>query len=223
MLRAPTLHSLRRSRFLALLTALVILILVSPFLDNSRLHRAYLVILFALIMLAAARMASTRHLHGIIALALGIPWIALSLWGLWTVGDDFEVFADLFFMLFSGFVFVIVLGKVVGAEEVDFDTLLGAVSVYLLIALIWTASYMIIHQLDPGAFHLIHGETRPFFHQFLYFSLTTLTTLGYGDITPLSPFAQTWATMEAVVGTFYMAVLVARLVGMYQSRRPPRR
>jgi voltage-gated potassium channel Kch len=66
---------------------------------------------------------------------------------------------------------------------------------------------------------VIPGEARPFFHQFLYFSLTTLTTLGYGDITPLSPFAQIWSTLEAVVGTLYIALLVARLVGMYQSQR----
>ena len=62
-------------------------------------------------------------------------------------------------------------------------------------------------------------ESRPYFHQFLYFSLTTLTTVGYGDITPVNPFAQVWSTMEAVCGTLYMALLVARLVGLYQSQK----
>ena len=52
--------------------------------------------------------------------------------------------------------------------------------------------------------------------QFLYFSLTTLTTLGYGDITPINPFARIWATLEAVVGTLYVAILVARLVSLYR-------
>jgi hypothetical protein len=223
MLRAPTLYSLRRSRFLLLLVALVMLLLVSPFLDNSRSHEAYFVVLFALVMLSAVRIASKRRGHRIVALALGVPWLALSLWGLVWQQSDLTIGTNLLFIIFNTYVLGIVLGEVVSAVDVDFDILLGAASVYLLIGIIWTVSYTVIHQLDPGAFTLVPGEARPFFHQSLYFSLTTLTTLGYGDITPLSPFAQIWATLEAVVGTLYIALLVARLVGMYQSQRSQRR
>lgn len=223
MLRAPTLHSLRRSRFLALLTALVLLFLVSPFLDNSRPHRVYLVLLYAFVMLAAIRIVSNQRNHGMIALALGIPWVVFSLWELFGQPNQGTILPNVLFLVFNAYVLGMVLARVVGADEVDFDTLLGAASVYLLIGMIWTISYQLIHELDPGSFSLIHGEARPYFHQFLYFSLATLTTVGYGDITPLSPFAQVWASMEAVVGTFYLALLVARLVGMYQTRRPPRR
>jgi len=223
MLRAPTLYSLRRSRFLFFLLALVILLLVSPFLDNSRAHEAYFVVLFALVMVSAVRIASDRRSHRIVALALGVPWLALSLWGLVWQHIDITIGTNLLFMIFNSYVLGIVLSNVVSAVDVDFDILLGAASVYLLIGIIWTISYSVIHLLEPGAFTLISGEPRPFFHQFLYFSLTTLTTLGYGDITPLSPFAQIWSTLEAVVGTLYIALLVARLVGMYQSQRSQRR
>jgi hypothetical protein len=223
MLRAPTLHSLRRSRFLLLLLALVALLLVSPFLDNSRAHEAYFVVLFALVMLSAVRIASTKKSHRNVALMLGVPWLALSLWGLVWQHTDLTIGANLLFVIFNSYVLGIVLGNVVSAVDVDFDILLGAASAYLLIGIIWAVSYVVIHQLEPGAFTLIPSEPRPFFHQFLYFSLTTLTTLGYGDISPLSPFAQIWATLEAVFGTLYIALLVARLVGMYQSQRSQRR
>ena len=219
MLRTPTLHSLRRSRFLFLLVALVLLLLVSPLLEDSPLHRAFLVVLFALVAFSAVRIASNRRSHRIVSLALGVPWLVVSLSGLVWPGSIPEVGAYLLFMALNVYALGIVLGAVVGAEEVDFDILLGAASAYLLLAIIWTASYQVIHQLDPEAYSLVHGEARPFFHQFLYFSLVTLTTLGYGDITPLSPFAQIWSTLEAVVGTLYIALLVARLVGMYQSQR----
>ncbi len=219
MLRAPTLHSLRRSRYLFLLLALVVLLLVSPFLDNSRSHEVYFVVLFALVMLSAVRIASNQNSHRNVALLLGVPWLLLSLWGLIWQHTEVTIGANLLFVIFNVYVLGIVLGNVVSAADVDFDILLGAASAYLLIGIIWAVSYSIIHQLEPGAFTLISGEPRPFFHQFLYFSLTTLTTLGYGDITPLSPFAQIWSTLEAVVGTLYIALLVARLVGMYQSQR----
>ena len=223
MLKRPTLHSLRRSRFLWLLAALVLLLLASPFLGDSRLHEAYFIVLSALVMLSAVRIASERRLQRIFALALAIPWLALSLWGLIWQNADPTIGASLLFSALGLYVLVLILGRIISAAEVDFDILLGAVAAYLLIAIIWTTTYDVIHQLDPSSFSLVHGESRPYFHQFLYFSLSTLTTVGYGDITPLHPFAQIWATLEAVVGTLYMALLVARLVGMYHSQRVGRR
>lgn len=205
-----------RLRFRFLFVALLLVILASPFLDDSLLHRAYFVVLFAMVMLAAILIASDRHQHKLVALAIGTVWLAVSLFGLNWQTAAVTMSANLLVCLFSAYVLYLVLSKIVSAKEVDLNILLGAASVYLLIALAWTASYMIVFQLDPEAFNLIHGEARPYFHQFLYFSLTTLTTLGYGDITPVSPFAQIWSTMEAVVGTLYMALLVARLVGLYQ-------
>jgi hypothetical protein len=223
MLKAPTLHSLRLSRFLALLLSLVLLLLVSPFLEQSRLHEAAKVVLFALVMLAAVVAASERRRSRIIGLVLGIPWLALSLSSLVWQNAEPTIGASFLFIVFTFYTLGIVLSAVVSAEEVDFDILLGAASVYLLIAIIWAVSYSVIHALAPGAFSLISEETQPHFHEFMYFSLTTLTTLGYGDITPLSPFARIWSTLEAVVGTLYIALLVARLVGMYQSQHPRRR
>ena len=208
-----------RLRFKFLFVALLLVILASPFLDDSLLHRAYFILLFAMVMLAAILIASDRHPHKIVALTIGAVWLVVSLIGLSWQTDTVAIYANLLVCMFSAYVLYLVLSKVVSAKQVDLNILLGAASVYLLIALAWTASYMVIFQLEPEAFNLIHGETRPYFHQFLYFSLTTLTTVGYGDITPVNPFAQIWATMEAVCGTLYMALLVARLVSLYQSQK----
>ncbi len=69
----------------------------------------------------------------------------------------------------------------------------------------------------PGAFAQLSPDLEQAWTQFLYFSLTTVTTLGYGDITPISPVARIWATLEAVTGVLYIAVLVARLVSLFRS------
>jgi hypothetical protein len=218
MRRALSLR-LFRMRFLFLFLALLLVMLVSPFLDDSLLHRSFMVVLFGLVLLTAILIAGGRHHHRIVALMLGIPWLALSLFGLLVDAQAMVIYANLLASLFCLYVIFIVLSHLIDAETVDLNILLGAASVYLLLALTWTASYLIIIQLDPAAFSLVHGESRPYFHQFLYFSLTTLTTVGYGDITPVHPFAQIWSTMEAVFGTLYMALLVARLVGLYQSQK----
>ncbi|MEZ5905304.1 MAG: potassium channel family protein [Geminicoccaceae bacterium] len=209
-----------RLRFLFLLLALLLVMLVSPLLESTLLHRFYMVVMFSLVLVAAIMTASDGRRHQIVALTIGLPWMALNLYTLlWNI-PAVATYANILACLFIVYVLLIVIDHILRADSVDLNILLGASSAYLLIALAWTTSYLIIFDLDPGAFSLVHGESRPYFHQFLYFSLTTMTTVGYGDITPLNPFAQIWATMEAVVGTLYMALLVARLVGLYQAGRP---
>jgi len=78
-------------------------------------------------------------------------------------------------------------------------------------------SYELIYFLNPETFSLAEDGTILTLNHFIYFSLTTITTLGYGDITPVSVPVGIWSTLEAVTGVFYMAILVARLVSMYRD------
>ncbi len=106
--------------------------------------------------------------------------------------------------------------------EVDQNRLMGAMCVYLLIGLAWAYVFTLIHVVSPTSFEGIVGPTTDAHAkamQFVYYSFVTLTTLGYGEITPASPVAQTLAYMEAVSGQFYLTILVAALVGMILSRR----
>ena len=222
MIRKPTLQSLRHSRYLLFLSTLVLLLLGASLLRETLSEALFFVTLTGLVLVAAFRIISERPRQWKIALAFALLWLVLALWGITSQESNAMIVAHLLFIIFIGYVLGIILGNVMSAEEVDFDILLGAAAVYLLIGIIWAFSYLIIYELDPGGFSLAHDESLPTAHHFLYFSLTTLTTLGYYvDITPLSPFVQIWATFETVFGTFYMALLVARLVGIYQSQHPP--
>ena len=120
-------------------------------------------------------------------------------------------------------------------KSVTGETISMSISVYLLLALTWGLLYAVIFILQPGAFSIaglpppVPGhptDSQPLFPILSYFSLITLSTVGYGDITPLTLQARLAAAAEGITGQFYLAILVARLVGMQMSQtsnQPPTR
>lgn len=114
------------------------------------------------------------------------------LWAIWLAGRQ---------VLFTG--------------AVDINRIVGAICIYLLMGLIWALMYLFLAQLIPNAFNGV--EQLVWYDNFAdvaYYSYVTLTTLGYGDISPVAPIARFLVYMEAVVGVFYMAILVASLIGV---------
>lgn len=100
------------------------------------------------------------------------------------------------------------------------NKIIGAICIYLLIGLNWSVFYLIINIINPNSFHgLTSTAIGVQFSELLYYSYVTITTLGYGDVTPIRPIARTLSYLEAIVGQFYVAVLVAWLVGMYLSEK----
>lgn len=126
--------------------------------------------------------------------------------------------------LFLGFAAAVILSNVLKEKQVTGDEVLGAVCGYLLAGMAWANVYALTELVSPGSFSMSHGfaEDLPDWHAraavFNYFSLVTLTTMGYGDITPARPPATIFVTLEAVFGQFYIAVLVAQLVGLRLAR-----
>ncbi len=108
--------------------------------------------------------------------------------------------------------------QVLFTGPIDGNKIVGAICIYLLIGLIWTLLYLLIAQAMPGAFNgLEQAIWYDNFADVAYYSFVTLTTLGYGDISPAIPIARFVVYMEAIVGVFYMAILVASLIGIKTS------
>jgi len=105
-------------------------------------------------------------------------------------------------------------------NSVDSNKIIGSVALFLLLGLMWAISYLLIMEFSPESFTGMSdkpwGEN---FSRMAYFSFVTLTTLGYGDISPASPFAQSIVYMEAIAGVFYMAIVVASLVSSSQNNQ----
>ena len=125
------------------------------------------------------------------------------------------------FLVFIAFVVFQFLRFILRSPRVNSEVLCAAVATYLLLALFWVSAYALVARLIPGSFSGVAAGNQPL-HGFdaLYFSLITLTTVGYGDIAPVSAPARMLAMMEAVTGTMYMAVLVARLVSGFSFHHP---
>jgi voltage-gated potassium channel len=98
---------------------------------------------------------------------------------------------------------------------VNTNKIVGSICIYILIGLVWAFGYLIAEELFPGSFNgLDHEMWQGNLEQFTYYSMVTLTTLGYGDITPEQPVARFLAYMEAITGIFYTTILVASLLGV---------
>ena len=109
---------------------------------------------------------------------------------------------------------VVVARRLVRHRVVTVETLFGAVSAYLLIALAYYYAFLTVDSLTPGHFFGAEESTT----SFMYFSLTTITTLGYGDLAAVSPVGRLLATSEAVIGQVYLVVFVALIVSMAAGR-----
>ena len=133
------------------------------------------------------------------------------------------VFLYASFASFLGFLLVAIsytLRQVVVGTEISANRLVGAVCIYLLLGVIWAVGYSVLELIAPGSFQGFSPlEDRGWDSEWLYFSFVTMTTLGYGDISPVSATAGVLATMQAVFGQFYIAILVAGLVSAYITRR----
>jgi hypothetical protein len=161
-------------------------------------------------------------------LFIGMVLITPALAGTWTTrlapGALPERFVLACALLFVGFVVAQLLRFIQRAPWINSEVLCAGVTTYLMLALLWALAYMIVERSVPDAFVFTveHIERQFKGLTALYFSFVTLCTLGYGDIVPAVPIARTLAMMEAMTGTLYLAILVARLVSLYSVRNAGR-
>ncbi len=204
---------LRRRRHAVLLAALMSLVVVGPLFGVDHHSETDLAILFSLVILGMT--VSARRTAP--ALGLAVMWLALF-W-LRPLGDGpvGEIASGLVLLGICLVAAECALRRALGSGVVDAEELCAAMSAYVLLGVMWAAVYSVLHALDPGAFNLSPQDAEAPWNALLYFSFVTLTTLGYGDILPVSSLARAWAGVEAMTGTVYLAVLVAHLVGRFKS------
>jgi voltage-gated potassium channel len=224
------LQRLMQGRSIYLLVSLLVLVSIGPWLTDL-VSRGVWELLFTLVALSSIHMLGVQRGQALMAGLLALPTLA-SLWLRQLIpAVGLSQVALVLLTLFLLYTTATVLLHVFSAKTVTTDTLSVALCVYLLMGYLWGSLYGLIYLLVPGAFHLPmewtpaaeQGIARDVPLNFLtYFSFMTLTTVGYGDVLPISGSARAAVTLEAVLGHFYLAVLVARLVGLHiaDTRRP---
>jgi len=207
--------------FWLLLVALAALLIGYPYFENNR-AGAFLGGVTSLLTLTGAIFAvRTKRWTLWIALALALATVAASAKAfLGGVRGDWIVEAT--FTAFYAFIAVAVFIEVITTSRVTSDTMYGAVCVYLLVGMAFGSLYDLIETLQPGSFQINVDAAVPAvirWRTLIFFSFMTLTTIGLGDVTPTTVQAQSLTSIEGVIGVLYLAVLIARIVGMY-ARRP---
>ena len=205
----------RYGRFLSLLVAIVGYLLVYPLLVDSQ-SSVVLLVLTLGIPVAGVYAVSASRRDLVIASVLALPLVADYM----TPGTDWPLVLSMGFpLLLYLFVLATVVGHVLSSRQVTLDTLFGAAAGYLLMGLAWATAYSWIERSSPGSFVINPandvGSTGIQWFDAVHFSYVTLTTLGYGEITPVSAFARSLSFLEAIAGVLYIAFLVARLVSGY--------
>jgi hypothetical protein len=201
---------------LLLLLSLLLLILLHPVLDRGIVPDIFLGVLsFVPIILATIRMSQIKGwLWQSLLLAAGI--VIFSLADQFWPRPAFSTIKWGFMALYFGLIVVGLFSYILDAESITRSHLFTAVSIYLLLALVWFALYCAVVSVDPGA--VLTGQRELIEHrsEILYFSLATLTTLGYGDVVAAHSVVAHLAVLEAVSGVLYVAITVAILVGSYR-------
>jgi voltage-gated potassium channel len=215
----------RSLRFLQLAVFILLFLLIVPFMGGH----PYISFLFQLVLLNAllVSLSASDRLPR-------LRWVLIVLWIagmiLFSKHNLFPgpgshrlelVLGASFYLLFLLGCIAATLTYVFKSPRVTLDTIFAAAVVYFLISIIFATFYSILYSFNPGTFNLALNITpeEPHFliTDMVYFSLSTIVGVGFGDILPLLPFPRMVAVVEAVVGHFYMAVLIGWLVGMFIS------
>lgn len=123
------------------------------------------------------------------------------------------------FLSFMAFAIAELFAYLMHRAPVTGDKLHAALAVYILGAFLWAGLYTLLNGVSPGSFLVNTPRASPVeFYDMLYFSFTTLTSTGYGDLTPATRWAESLVILEQIAGVFYVAVLIARLAGLYPPR-----
>ena len=204
-------------RYSTLLWSLIVLFLLYPVMTKLGWARFWSLFLVAELLLAVYSVSEgTRSLK--IAAALVTPAVLGELTFFFVESPETHWFAAISVGSFLAYVvFVVYKQSVFGKGKMTADRVAGAISVYLLLGLLWALLYGMISATDPGAFKGLEAfslEESGAQQDFIYFSFVTLTTLGYGDISPVTQFAKTLAWFEAVFGQLFLGVTIARLVSL---------
>ena len=203
-----------RDRYLFLLISLFSLILITPLFEGFFKLATLLDIFITVIFLSSLYAISQKGQSFRIAVGLLLPVIA-GMWLIYFVHIPYlSLVGDCCSILFFAFTIIIILSSLFREDEVTLDVIYSSVAVFLLMALMWTFIFDVIEYLHPGSFLVTASPSQGSRIHFIYYSFVTITTVGYGDILPVSLTARAFSIMEMVVGQIYLVVLVARLVGI---------
>lgn len=206
-----------------MLLVLLASVVAYPFAEATQGLRPAAHLLDVIAVLLVVRLVRSEHTIWASGWVIALPAVALQFWYLAQPAASVEVAMLTAQLAFHGWAIVALMSYVLRDEVITRDELFALAGIYVLMALFWASAYALVIHFDPAA--LVINESndpdgRTSWADLVYYSMTTLTSTGYGEITPLSPAARSLAMLQQVTGVLFVAILIARLTSMIRRRTP---
>jgi voltage-gated potassium channel len=210
----------QRPRHLVLLCLLVLLFIVAPVIAPLPYGVLILNLMGAAILLSGTHVVRERRKLHAVTIAIAVAAIIINLFISVYQNETLILLSQVCFLVLLALFAGSILAEVLRGGRITADKIYGAICVYLLVGYAWAFVYAILDQIQPGSFSIPEETGGVAEHvarimRMRYFSFVTLTTLGFGDIAPRSAVARNLVVLEAIMGQLYLAILVARLVGLH--------
>ena len=207
-----------RLRCIYLFASLLLLIVLLPFLGGGTGIQGRIVgnLINMFVLVAAVAAVGRSQLSFVIALLFTLPVLGFQFAGLTLGEQQYLAWSWGFGAAFYATTLSLLLRYVFSADVMNADKLFGAAAAYMLLGILWAYLYLIVQYFHMGSFALqgvpVAAMTPP---ELIYFSFMVLTTTGFGDIVPVLPHARSMVNLEQICGTLFVAILIARLAGIY--------
>ncbi|KGF72789.1 hypothetical protein DO97_04705 [Neosynechococcus sphagnicola sy1] len=217
---------LAENKYNQLLLTLIATFLAAPFFTNNLITSLlFPLTLSVVLVLIVNRIKPNQAVFRLYLVLAGLSFLLQLLGKLGLIGFNLSnsgvVISSLIFLFLLGIPVRLITQEIFNTPKVGADTLKGGVCVYILIGLFWGELYFTVYYLHPDGFRGVSAFQS--LSDLFYFSFTTLTTVGYGDITPAIPITRILSNLEGITGLMYPTIFISRLVSLYSSERdtPP--
>nr|WP_320191078.1 potassium channel family protein [uncultured Desulfobacter sp.] len=204
------------NKYTILLCSVLLNVIAAPFFSQSNRPELFFNMTFSLIMLTAVlSVTRDKKMSQAASFVLMLPCL-FFVWQayFYTLEEHMLLASAVLQAMFLSYISLLIILFIFRSPVVTRDVVSAALVVYLFSAMLFAKLYLILELAYPGSFSISHETIRDNPGILKYFSMVTLSTLGYGDLSPVNDKSQTLASMEAIFGQIYLAVLIARLVGM---------
>ena len=204
-----------------MLALLMLSVVIYPFADYAREYRVMAQLLDIGIVLQVVHLVRAVGNWVGFGWLLAVPLVVLQVLALFVEAPWVEPWLLAVQVLFHGYAVSALLAYILSDTVITLDELFAIAATYVLLALLWASAYALLVHLQPAAIFInptndLDGKVS--FAELVYFSMTTLTSVGFGEITPVTPAARSLVMLQQVTGVLYVAILIARLTGLYGKR-----
>lgn len=218
----------RRNSFVGVFLICIVIFLILPLFTSSFYVHVALQACFAALIILTLCTISDKWLDVMLGMCLALPFVILDLVSSLRDSLDFMIAAYFFYCAFLILSVIVISKQVLVKELIDTNLVFGVITVYLLIGIIWSKLYFLVDAFLPNSFHdmpsldyanrTLHNAFDVHF-DLLYYSFTTLSTLGMGDIAPEERLTKSLTMLEAMFGQLFVATVIAKVVSVWHKKR----